>query len=286
MDTKEFTYELDGLSFTITLTDDNGVITASVNVTEGSADFNALYWGDNTAGNSDFEAFGGRDKSLNMSGAEGSTYGGNNVEWDGAAKLSSAGLGRKGTDKETFVEEGETTSFVLEGVTSLDDIDYLGVRATSTSTPEGSIKTIATPHDPEPETPGDDFPEWPQDISHVTLVFAQDGGDTNGDGYYTVKIDNWPDSGADRDLDNSIDAIMARLIAEDIFIFDDANLVGAVIKGGNEIGSDFFYYNDTVNGTDPDPLPTGIGFDLTGGGGNENPASALDASYDYDFIFI
>ncbi len=281
MDTKIYSYELDGLSFEITLTETDGVVSASINVIEGSADFNAFYWGNDTAGDSEFEGFGGRDKSLNMDGAEGSTYEGADVEWDGAAKLSSPGLGRRGADKETFVEEGETYTFVLDGVTSLDDIDYLGVRATSTSTPEGSIKTIATPHDPEPEMPSDDFPEWPQDISHVTFVFATLEG-----GYYTVKIDEWPGS-ADADLDNSVDAIMSYLMATDTFILsNDVDLIGAVIKGGNETGSDFFAYGGyNTNGTVSDPLPADVGFELTGGGGNENPASAIDVSYDYDLIF-
>lgn len=44
--TKTFTYELDGLSFTILLTETGGVVSATITVNEGCADFNALYWGD------------------------------------------------------------------------------------------------------------------------------------------------------------------------------------------------------------------------------------------------
>ena len=176
MTQKIFNYELEGLKFTVTLFEEDGVIKAKIEVEEGYADFNAIYWGDDVTGNSGFDGFGGRDRNLNMNGAEGSTFGGEAVEWDGAAKLSSPGLGKAGAGKDSFVHEGGSAVFTLEGLDSLDDVDFLGIRATSTSTPEGSIKTIAVPEEPEePEEPGDDFPEWPQDISYPSGPAALDG---------------------------------------------------------------------------------------------------------------
>lgn len=287
MSEKLFNYSLDGLEFSIRVYLDGGVYKAEITVLEGHADFNALYWGDDISGNSSFSGFTGRDKALNMNGAEGSNYLGHPVEWDGAQKLSSAGLGPEGESKSTFLEAGETATFELTGLTSLDDLDYLGVRATSTSTESGSIKTISVPtEEPEPE---DDFPQWAQDISNIILVFDQDAGDTKpvpgGDGYYTVKIDNWP-AAADDDVDNTIDDIMAYLIANDAFILDDSNLMGVVIKGGLQ-ETQFFAYGDyNTNGTDPDALPAGIGFTLTGGHENVQPPNAVDTSYDYDLIFV
>ncbi|MGX0901868.1 hypothetical protein ACSSV8_000425 [Roseovarius sp. MBR-79] len=296
-DSKVFNYELDGLKFSVTVFEEGGVFKATINVEEGYADFNAIYWGDDVAGNSDFDGFGGRDKSLNMNGAEGSTFEGEAVEWDGAEKLSSAGLGKEGEDKQTFLQEGESVTLTLDGLSSLDQIDFLGIRATSTSTPEGSIKTIAVPEEPvDPEEPKDDFPEWPQDISNVVLVFDQKDGDTkptpDGDGFYTVKIDNWPNEGDD-DLDNSIDDILAYLVANDEFITADSDLLGVVIKGGNQAATEFFAFGDNnTNGTEADDLPEGIGFALPdenvpGGGTSANvqPTNAIDKTYLYTDVF-
>jgi len=76
------------------------------------------------------------------------------------------------------------------------------------------------------------------DISNITLVFDQDAGDEkpkpDGDGFYTVKID--VPNAFDDDLDNSIDAILDWLVANDEFITEDSDLLGVVIKGGNRGG--------------------------------------------------
>ncbi|MFU8778753.1 MAG: hypothetical protein ACNA7M_13975, partial [Roseovarius sp.] len=221
--------------------------------------------------------------------AEGSTFEGEAVEWDGAAKLSSAGLGKEGKDKKSFLEEGDSAIFDLTGLESLEDVDFLGIRATSTSTDAGSIKAIAVPEKPEdPKDPEDDFPEWKQDISNITLVFDQDAGDTKpkpgGDGFYTVKIDV-PDE-FDDDLDNSIDDILAWLIKNDEFVTEDSDLLGVVIKGGRQTTEFFAFGDNNTNGTEPDPLPEYIGFSLPGDSGNVDPTNAIDMSYNYDdFIF-
>ncbi len=125
----------------------------------------------------------------------------------------------------------------------------------------------------------DNFPVWGQDISHVILVF--DGAPAgDNDGYYTVKIDEWP-GGADRDLDNSIDAIMAYLIANDANVDASSVLLGSSIKGGLQITS--FYAVD--GNPDADTPPAGLGFGYDGTKGNEYPQNAIDTVYLFGAIF-
>ncbi len=140
-------------------------------------------------------------------------------------------------------------------------------------------------------TAPDDFPLWGQDISHVTLVFRQTAGDTkpnykgdtpDGDGYYTVKIDV-PESFND-DLDSSIGAILAKLDIKDANITSTSDLLGVVIKGGQQ-DTKFYAYGDyNENDTASDPLPEGIGFSLSGND-TENPANAIDVGYTYEYLF-
>jgi hypothetical protein len=282
---KIFTYEYDGLKFQVILTEENGVVSAQIKVLEGWADFNAFYWGDDDhSGKSETLP----DKNLNMNG-EGSQYTDENgdttnVQWDGAQKLSDVGLG-KGKEN-NIVSEGETSgSFILAGVTSLDDIDFFGVRATSVNG-EGSIKGVAVPDEPEePEVP-DDFPEFPQDISNIVLYFKQTEGDTKpqpeGDGYYLVKIDNVPGE-ADDDLDNWIGDVLAWLIAHDDYIDADSDLLGAAIKGGTQTTQFYAYGDNNTNGTDPDPFPDGA--PIADGGGGNVPGPSIDQTYQYDELF-
>jgi len=134
---KVFTFEEDGLSYTITVSqDEDGGFYASLTILEGHADINALYFGD-----SDFT---GKSASLagplNMNGAP--PVDGENVQWDDALELSRPGLGPDADAKETYLQEGETLRIDLP-ITSLDEIDFIGIRATSTSTPEGSIKGVS-----------------------------------------------------------------------------------------------------------------------------------------------
>ena len=110
-------------------------------------DVNAIYYGD--------DDFSGKSENLggplNMNG---SRIDGEKVQWDGAFAVSDPGLGRDADTKESFLTEGETLTVELPGISSLDEIDVLGVRATSTSTEDGSIKGVSD--DPEePEEPED-----------------------------------------------------------------------------------------------------------------------------------
>lgn len=151
-ETKVFNYEVDGLSYTVTVYEENGEFLADINVLEGHMDVNAVYYGD--------DDMSGKSESLsgplNMNGG-GSQYEGEKVQWDQADALSKPGLGREGEEKETFLSEGDTLTLSLTA-DSLDDIDFFGIRATSTSTDEGSIKAVSgDPQDQEPEPEEETF---------------------------------------------------------------------------------------------------------------------------------
>ena len=125
----------------------------------------------------------------------------------------------------------------------------------------------------------DFFPVWGQDISNVILVFLQSDGS-----YYTVKIDEWPDE-ADNDLDNSIDEILAFLLAEDDNVTEESVLLGAIIKGGTQT-TEYYTYGPGSTGPDlADELPEGTGLTLDGTSANASPSNAIDTTFDYDEIF-
>ncbi|MGX9349987.1 hypothetical protein ACS3QZ_02170 [Shimia sp. W99] len=165
MPEKIFTYEAEGLTYSVVIYEENGEFFADITVEEGGMDVNAIYFGD--------DDFSGKSESLsgplNMNGAR---LDGEKVQWDSAAKLSDPGLGPEGTDKETYVGEGDTLTVQLD-ITSLDDIDVFGIRATSTTTPEGSIKAVSD----EPEEPEE--PEEPL-IEKVFFETTVEGGPING----------------------------------------------------------------------------------------------------------
>jgi hypothetical protein len=139
-----------GLTFKITVTQNtDGAFSAQIDVLEGSADFNALYFGDEFIDGSSFTL----GKSLGMNGAGQVDDFGNVVDWDGAQKLSDSGLGKLGADKATYLTAGESLLVTLNGVDSWDDVAELGVRATSTSTESGSIKTVLEEIDPFIDSP-------------------------------------------------------------------------------------------------------------------------------------
>lgn len=258
-DYKQFEYNLEGLSFTVKVEIVDGVAKATISVTEGHADFNALYWGDDANDGQSATLSGKGDNALNMNGA---TYEGSSVDWDGVSKLSAAGLGKEGTDKATYLTAGESVTFSLTGLTSLDAVDFLGVRATSTSTFEGSIKAVDEGELVIDNPPVDHFPEWSEPaISHVTFYFDTDNyaGDTKGaqsvpgskgpDGWFTVKFDVVGDN-VSNDLDDWFDEALA-FIAEQNPDLDLDSLDGVAIKGGQaEI-----YYQTDGDPYDGDPVP-------------------------------
>ncbi|MEZ5797206.1 MAG: hypothetical protein R3D63_06845 [Paracoccaceae bacterium] len=138
---KEFYCIEDGLTFTVRVYQlPDGSFEAKITVFEGSADFNAVYFGDGVDDGSSTNLNG----NLNMSGAGSVDHDGNAVDWDNATVLSKPGLGPSGEDKPTYLSTGRSYTFALD-IDSLDEIQDIGVRATSTSTPEGSIKCVLDP---------------------------------------------------------------------------------------------------------------------------------------------
>ncbi|MCT4372819.1 hypothetical protein CLG85_021930 [Yangia mangrovi] len=180
-----------------------------------------------------------------------------------------------------------TISYTLAqlGVDNLEDLAdaEIGIRATSVGEDrEGSLKLADTgEYQPPCEEPSDDFPEWSQNISNLTLIFNQTAGDTKPkselDGYYTVKIDVPEELGDDPDA--YIEDLLSALISHDPNLDSDADLMGIVIKGGLATTQYFAYGDYNSNGTAPDPLPEGIGFSLPGDKGNVEPINNIDTGY-------
>jgi hypothetical protein len=150
--------------------------------------------------------------------------------------------------------------------------------------PDGPVDPCAL----DPQAPGcggggDDFPTWAQAISHIILVFTEDScpdcTGTDNDGYYTIKVDEWNDSG-DRDLDSEIDAILAALEAEGLLVAGEYDLLGASIKGGLQITSFYSYGSYNTNGETADAPPAGIGITYDGTKANEGNQSSIDEVVD------
>jgi hypothetical protein len=207
-DTRTFTWQTEGLSYTVTVyTDENGQIMADITVNEGFADINGLYWGDDTMEGKS-ASLGG---SLNMNGS-GSTLDGETVQWDDAQMLSKPGLGPAGTEKPTFLQAGDTLTVQLDA-TSLDDIDFFGIRATSTSTPEGSIKGVseAEPEDecvrPEVGT----YPELPDDVTGITFGIDQDGDPETYENYIYVAREEVTDPGDTLEFDDYFNVLLTKM---------------------------------------------------------------------------
>jgi hypothetical protein len=245
-------YDADGNVSLILLVEDVGG-QLKITAVKGEANINGIYaqgTGDSFDG---FTTIKGKiTDSVNMNGS--------GVAWDSGFKLSDPGLGKDGqfAGQSTFLTEGESILVPVPADWDLSKITEIGIRATSTTTAEGSIKGIG--EDPPP--PPDDFPEWEQDISNIVLVFEQTDGDEkpnpDGDGYYTVKIDNWPVA-ADDDLDKSIEAILEWLEDNDPNFTSADNLLGVIIKGGQQDTQFYAYGDNNENGTAPDALPSGLG---------------------------
>jgi hypothetical protein len=138
MAVKIFLIEYEGLKLEVTATEAGTQTSLVVRCLEGSADINALYWGDDVDDTTQVDL----GKSLNMNGT--------GEDWDGAVRLSDPGLGKAGVTKSTYLTEGNSLAPVLADV-SFADLDKLGIRATSTSTAGGSIKgydeCASTPHE-------------------------------------------------------------------------------------------------------------------------------------------
>lgn len=241
-----------------------------------------------------FIDFGGDGGTVSQVGSRANNMnGGNNNGYDVGFVLGSVGGRDADYESGTITLAGRTLA-ALEGADA-------GLRATSFGPAgEGSLKLVAD-YTPPPPSPRDDFPMWGQDISNVVLVFNTTEGDVNpvvrergavlsqGDGFYTVKIDNWPDSAND-DLDNSIAGILAWLEANDPVFQGGADneaeslLLGVIIKGGIQDTNFYAYGANNTNGTAPDPVADGLALSWSGSA-NPQPANAVDVTYNYDSIW-
>ncbi|MDO9503211.1 hypothetical protein [Falsiroseomonas sp.] len=218
-----------------------------------------------------FLDLGGDGGTVSFDGSKANNMnGGNNDGYDYSAVLGSIG----GNDADYV-----SGTIVIPRITlaDLEGADA-GLRATSYGLDgQGSLKLVAD-YEPPPPPPEDNFPLFPQDISNVVFFFEpiNGGGDTNGDGYYLVKIDEVPKSAPD-DLDDWYMETLAWLIANDPNVQSADQLLGAAIKGGTQ---DTLYY--ALDGDlDADPFPVSSG---SGPGGNVPPAD-IDMTYNYDEIF-
>lgn len=137
-DIKTFDIVYNGLVLQVDAVDNgDGTVQIVIKCITGHADINAIYWGDGDkvanegGGLQGFDAK--KDASLNMNGT--------GQVWDGGLKLSNAGLGTDGVNKSTYLTEGETlNAFTITA--DFADLKTFGLRATSTSNPEGSIKGV------------------------------------------------------------------------------------------------------------------------------------------------
>lgn len=274
MSTPAFTFTADGVVVKVFAVEvDGGVkFTFETELADGyRIDLNGFFLDIGGDGGSVRHVDGQRANNMN---------GGNNNGYDHAVGLGSVG----GKDA-----DWTSGSVIIPGITlaDLEGADA-GLRATSYGLDgEGSLKLTADYTPPEEPPPEDHFPLWGQDISNVILVFKQDDGDTrprpDGDGYYTVKIDEWPNA-ADDDLDNSIADILAWLVVNDPHVDADSDLLGVIIKGGVQDTNFYAYGDNNTNGTAPDPVPDGLALSWSGSA-NPQPANAVDASYNYDLIW-
>jgi len=233
MPTKVFDFNEDGLAYSVTLNqDDGGPVMATVTVHEGQMDVNAIYYADDDQSNGDVSLGG----PLNMNGG-GSRYEGEAINWDGAEALSRPGLGREGESKETFLtaEEGENElgPFHLTSDFNIDEIEYVGVRATSTSTPEGSIKGVATGED-EPEEPEDPDCELPEGTNKVFFALPTEEYPENG--LFVREADLDLEEGEDATLQDYYDTMLASLSTDGREIDDYLSEIVAYNVDVNEDG--------------------------------------------------
>ena len=122
--------EAEGLVIKITAVQDGDNVVFTVTVEYGTANVNAVYWGDGEADGAGAvlagdDITGKISSSLNMNGT--------GVDWDSYYALSNPGL------KGTVAADEYTFTLTNTDLAELD-INDIGVRATSTSTAEGSIK--------------------------------------------------------------------------------------------------------------------------------------------------
>lgn len=217
---KTFTYEENGLSYTVRVYEQDGQIFADITVTSGFMNVNAVYTADDDFSGSS-ASLGG---PLNMNGG-GSRFEGEKIQWDDAIPLSQPGLGHQDSENSTFLSTGDTLTVSLN-VDSIDDVDFVGIRATSTSTPEGSIKGVSgNPVEDEDDDDGGDEDE--ATFSKVFFVFDPDA-DILG-GYAILAEEPEPNEFNQPALAEGVEPTFANYVARFEEIGGDPTQINAVI---------------------------------------------------------
>jgi hypothetical protein len=269
----------------------DGAVQMTVKVVEGVADLRGFFMdvGDGVAG-VDVEGVAQRDyaiadESVTSVGSRDNNMNGTGEQFDVGVEIGSAGIGKDDISQATFT---------LEGV-SLEQLDGLtfGVRATSVGEDrDGGVKLLGEfdipepPADPEtppaeppadPETPpaeppvvppvpvpsvDGNFPQLPDNITSIVLVYNTPSGDANGDGYYAAKVENvsWV---VEDDLDLWLVDATNYLQANDPNIDANTQLLGVAITHSDGTSTPTGYYamdgnpgEDTAPTTDLTPETT------------------------------
>ncbi|TGW03896.1 immunoglobulin-like domain-containing protein [Mesorhizobium sp. M2E.F.Ca.ET.154.01.1.1] len=136
-DIKFFTISQNGFVLSVQAVDmGNGQTQFFIKSSQGQGDLNAIWWSDGDSTVDGSITLSKSDSSLNMNGT--------GIVWDGYDYLSSAGLGKLGEAKSTFITQGETLTYIAN--VSLADVSTLGIRATSVNGGD-SIKGVDTSAD-------------------------------------------------------------------------------------------------------------------------------------------
>ncbi|RWA87438.1 MAG: hypothetical protein EOQ32_24740 [Mesorhizobium sp.] len=136
-DIKVFTISQNGFVLSVQAVDLGGGQTEFIITSvQGTGDLNAIWWSDGDSTVDGNITLTKSDSSLNMNGT--------GIVWDGYDYLSSAGLGKLGEGKSTFISQGETLTYTAS--VNLTDISTLGIRATSVNGGD-SIKGVDTSAD-------------------------------------------------------------------------------------------------------------------------------------------
>ena len=200
-----FSYSENGLSYTVRVFEnEDGSVSAEITVDEGSMDVNAVYFSSEDY-DGPSENLGG---PLNMNGG-GSQFEGGSVSWEGAEEVSQPGLGPDGEDKPSFLSEGDSLTVDLDAA-SLDDVDLIGIRATSVNGGD-SIKGVSG--NPETEEPEPE-PEPEPDATYPKVFFASNLNDNDDPigGLIILGPDEEPQENVNQ-LDSDADGTFADYVA-------------------------------------------------------------------------
>jgi len=253
----------------------DGSVTMTVKVMEGTADLRGFFMdvGDSTAGVSAEDVakqdlkIG--DESVTSVGARDNNMNGTGEKFDVGVEIGTAGIGK---------DDISQASFTLDGVT-LEQLDGLtfGVRATSVGEDRSdAVKLVGMfdvpeppPVEPTPSAEGN-FPQLPNDITSIVLLYNTTSGDVTGDGFYAAKVADvsWV---VEDDLDAWLVDATNYVQANDPNVPQGTELLGVAITHGDGTTTSTEYYamdgnpgQDTAPTTDLTPDTT-VAYDLVMG---------------------